>query len=54
MALHPVEDYLRDLGEVYRTGGGVAEESYYSALENLLLNETARECNGSLLPVKRG
>jgi hypothetical protein len=54
MALHPVENYLKNPGDVYRTGGGVAEESYYSALENLLLNETARKCNGSLLPVKRG
>jgi len=42
MALHPVETYLKDLGEIYRTGGGVAEESYYGPLETLL-NEIGRK-----------
>lgn len=37
-----VEAYLKDLSEIYRTGGGVAEESYYTALENLL-NEIGRK-----------
>ncbi len=36
MSSHPVESYLKDLAEIYRTGGGVAEESYYGALEDLL------------------
>lgn len=31
-----VEKYLKDLGEIWRTGGGVAEESYYGPLANLL------------------
>jgi hypothetical protein len=34
--MHPVEKYLNTLSEIHRTGGGTAEESYYSALENLL------------------
>jgi hypothetical protein len=42
MAVHPVETYLKDLGEIYHTGGGVAEESYYGPLENLL-NEVGRK-----------
>jgi len=42
MASHPVETYLKDLGEIYRTGGGVAEESYYGALETLL-NEIGKK-----------
>jgi hypothetical protein len=42
MSSHPVETYLKDLGEIYRTGGGVAEESYYSPLESLL-NEIGRK-----------
>jgi Type ISP C-terminal specificity domain/N-6 DNA Methylase len=37
-----VEAYLKDLSEIYRTGGGVAEESYYPALANLL-NEIGRK-----------
>jgi hypothetical protein len=36
MSTHPVETYLKTMQEVYRTGGGTAEESYYGALENLL------------------
>ena len=31
-----VQKSLKDLGEVYRTGGGVGEESYYTAMESLL------------------
>ncbi len=42
MAVHPVETYLKDLGEIYRTGAGVAEESYYGPLETLL-NEIGRK-----------
>jgi len=42
MAVHPVEKYLKDLSEIHRTGGGVAEESYYGPLENLL-NEVGRK-----------
>jgi hypothetical protein len=42
MAVHPVETYLKDLGEIYHTGGGVAEESYYGALETLL-NEIGKK-----------
>jgi hypothetical protein len=34
--LHPVETYLEDLAEIYRTGGGVAEESFWGPLEHLL------------------
>jgi len=26
MASHPVESYLKDLAEIYRTGGGGAED----------------------------
>jgi hypothetical protein len=37
MAVHPVETYLKDLSEIHRTGGGVAEESYYSSVESLLI-----------------
>jgi hypothetical protein len=42
MAEDAVQKYLTDLGEIYRTGGGVAEESYYGAMETLkklLLNQ---------------
>lgn len=42
MALHPVETYLKDLSEIAGTGGGVAEESYYGALE-ALLNEIGKK-----------
>jgi len=42
MAVHPVERYLKDLSEIHRTGGGVAEESYYGPLENLL-NDIGRK-----------
>ncbi|MCX7048272.1 MAG: N-6 DNA methylase, partial [Candidatus Sumerlaeota bacterium] len=37
--MHPVENYLKTLSEIHSTGGGTAEESYYSALE-ALLNES--------------
>jgi hypothetical protein len=30
MAVHPVETYLKDLGEIHRTGGGVGEESSWA------------------------
>ncbi|MBN1362859.1 MAG: N-6 DNA methylase [Sedimentisphaerales bacterium] len=42
MSYSIVETYLKDLAEVYRTGGGVDEESYYGALESLL-NEVGRK-----------
>ena len=42
MALDPVENYLKDLNEIDRTGGGVAEESFYVPLENAL-NEIGRK-----------
>jgi len=41
MAEDAVQKYLTDIGEIYRTGGGVAEESYYGALE-ALLNEAGK------------
>jgi hypothetical protein len=41
MAEDAVQKYLTDIGEIYRTGGGVAEESYYGALESLL-NEAGK------------
>jgi hypothetical protein len=48
MASHPVESYLKDLDEICRTRGGVAEESYYGALANLL-NEIGKK----LKPARR-
>jgi len=42
MAAKIVEKYLKGLGEIYRTGGGVDEESYYGTLETLL-NEIGRK-----------
>jgi len=42
MAEDAVQKYLTDVGEIYRTGGGVDEESYYGPLENLL-NEIGRK-----------
>jgi hypothetical protein len=33
---HPVERYLRSMGEIRRTGAAVPETSYYGALETLL------------------
>ncbi|MFZ1642423.1 MAG: hypothetical protein WAV07_13545 [Candidatus Contendobacter sp.] len=33
---HPLEIYLATLRQIHDTGGGVAETSYYGALENLL------------------
>jgi hypothetical protein len=35
MAEDAVQKYLTDIGKIYRTGGGVAEESYYGVLETL-------------------
>jgi hypothetical protein len=34
--MHPLETCLATLRQIYDTGGGVAETSYYGALENLL------------------
>ncbi len=42
MIVNPVEQYLKALAEVYRTGAGVPEQSHYTALENLL-NEIGRK-----------
>lgn len=39
--MHPVEAYLTQLREIYSTGGGTGEESYYGALETLL-NEVGK------------
>ncbi|MDI9431953.1 MAG: N-6 DNA methylase [Planctomycetota bacterium] len=36
IAVDPVESYLKDLSEIWRSGGGVAEESYYGAMQKLL------------------
>jgi hypothetical protein len=41
MAEDAVQKYLTDIGEIYRTGGGVEEKSYYGALESLL-NEAGK------------
>jgi len=41
MAEDAVQKYLTDIVEIYRTGGGVEEESYYGPLETLL-NEVGR------------
>ncbi|MFA5240149.1 MAG: hypothetical protein WC476_10660 [Phycisphaerae bacterium] len=40
MAGDAVQKYLTDIGEIYRTGGSVDEESYYEALD--VLNAGAR------------
>jgi hypothetical protein len=59
MSSTPVEQYLKDLSEIHRTGGGVAEESYYGPLENLL-NEIGRKlkprvrCVGQLKNIGAG
>ena len=42
MAEDAVQKYLTDLGEIYRTGGGVEEESFYGAFETFL-NEIGRK-----------
>jgi len=42
MAEDVVQKYLTDVGEIYRTGGGVDEKSYYGPLENLL-NEIGKK-----------
>jgi hypothetical protein len=34
--MRPVEQYLKTLSEIHRTGGATAETSYYAALETLL------------------
>jgi hypothetical protein len=36
MVLHPLETYLRELGEIRSTGAAVPETSYYGPLANLL------------------
>jgi hypothetical protein len=36
MSSTPVEQYLKDLSEIHRTGGGVAEESCHGPLEDFL------------------
>ena len=51
-AVHAVETYLKDLSEIHRTGGGVAEESYYGALETLL-NEVGRKLKPRVRRVAR-
>jgi len=59
MAKDAVENYFKGLGEIYRTGGGVREESYYGTLETLL-NEIGRKlkprvrCVGQLKNVGAG
>ncbi len=40
--MHPVENYLKTLSEIHRTGGATAETSYYAALETLLNAEGAK------------
>jgi hypothetical protein len=42
MAEDAVQKYLTDVWEIYRTGGGVDEKSYYGPLE-ILLNEVGRK-----------
>lgn len=34
--MHPVEQYLKALSEIHRTGGATAETSFYAPLETLL------------------
>lgn len=34
--LQLLEAYFKDIRDVYQTGGGVKEESYYGSLANLL------------------
>ncbi|MCX5769391.1 MAG: N-6 DNA methylase [Candidatus Hydrogenedentes bacterium] len=46
--MHPVETYLSHLARIHSTGGGVAETSYYGALEGLL-----NEIGGKLKPKVR-
>ena len=36
--MHPLEEYLTSIRQIASTGGAVAEQSYYGALENLLNN----------------
>ena len=57
--MNVVERYLKDLGEIYHSGGGVGEESYYGTLETLL-NEIGRKlrprvrCVGQLKNIGAG
>lgn len=59
MPVKVVEKYLIGLAEIYRTGGGVDEESYYGTLETLL-NEIGRKlkprvrCVGQLKNIGAG
>lgn len=59
MAEDAVQKYLTDVVEIYQTGGGVDEESYYGPLENLL-NEIGRKlkprvrCVGQLKDIGAG
>jgi hypothetical protein len=46
--VHPVEHYIKDLGEIRRTGSATRETSYYGALERLL-----NEVGGKLKPKVR-
>jgi len=39
---HPLETYLSDIREIYSTGAGTKETSYYPVLANLL-NEVGRQ-----------
>jgi len=52
MAKDAVEKYLKGLGEIYRRGGGVGEESYYGTLESLL-NEIGRKLEPKPRPKTR-
>ncbi|RKX27065.1 MAG: DNA methyltransferase [Candidatus Zixiibacteriota bacterium] len=46
--MHPVEQYIKDLGEIRRTGSATRETSYYGTLERLL-----NEVGGKLKPKVR-
>ncbi len=47
---HPVERYLRNIGEIRRTGAAVPETSYYGALE-ALLDEVGNDLSPRVLAV---
>jgi hypothetical protein len=48
MAEDAVQKYLTDIGEIYRTGGSVAEESYYGVLETLKKSVLHQTFSGQL------
>ena len=45
--MHPLEQYLSDIQQIYQSAAGTAETSYYTPLANLLTGSGASTIPGS-------